>query len=500
MKSRKLMQLSQQKRLEPQIQWLRAAAAAQHQPVEASDLLQISFVDWCHSLRIKTPDGLAPFKMFDWQRETAELIAGENAVKGRQIVVLSSRQTGKTSLFLALMTYFSLAREQFTGVLIHKTQKDSGQLARRVKLLMPSLKLTTDNLSLFEFPTGSMLHFRSANPSRGAEGAEGAGRGTPSADCCFIDEAAFLSNLKDVLGVIGPALTWGSPKISALVSTAGSKTGHYYSLLAEAAGGSEKLEALLEGIRQGTEKPFQILNREGPGPIGVISNWRCIPEFAAEPDFLGRIQAELNISDSQVASEFEMVFSAAVDSAVFGFNLVMAAQSEEISPPKQYDVIYCGCDPAGQGKDYACFLALRKVEENGKSIYEVCDLYRKRTGVAEQHLNALIQKIDILRPLAVTIEKNSMGQIWLENLAGYGGTVIEGFTTSASSKPMLIGRLQIALERGVLRIPKGSVIVDELLAFRRTDAGKLEAGGNAHDDTVMALALSLSAAKFNINR
>ena len=91
-----------------------------------------------------------------------------------------------------------------------------------------------------------------------------------------------------------------------------------------------------------------------------------------------------------------------------------------------------------------------------------------------------------------------MGQIWLENLTGLGlPCQVEGFSTTAVSKPVLIGRLQIALERGVLRIPKGSVIVDELLAFRRTDSGKLEAGGNAHDDCVMALGLALQAARFN---
>ena len=132
--------------------------------------------------------------------------------------------------------------------------------------------------------------------------------------------------------MIGPALTWGNPKLSILIGTAGSKASHYYHLLAEAAGGAERLEALLEGIRQGTEQPFQILNREGPGPIAVISNWRCIPEFAKEPDFLGRVQQELNLSDSQIASEYEMKFSAAVDSAVFGFESIMGAQIEAIGP------------------------------------------------------------------------------------------------------------------------------------------------------------------------
>ena len=99
-----------------------------------------------------------------------------------------------------------------------------------------------------------------------------------------------------------------------------------------------------------------------------------------------------------------------------------------------------------------------------------------------------------MKPIAATIEKNSMGQVWLEYLSGTNaGCQIEGFSTTASSKPVLIGRLQIALERGVLRIPKG-VIVDELLAYRRLENGRLEAGGNAHDDTVVALALALHAA------
>ena len=100
--------------------------------------------------------------------------------------------------------------------------------------------------------------------------------------------------------------------------------------------------------------------------------------------------------------------------------------------------------------------------------------------------------------MSVVIEKNAMGQVWLEHLAGGSrGQRIQGFSTTEASKNVLMGRLQIALEREVLKIPKGP-IVDELLAFRRTDKGKLEAGGNAHDDTCVALALALYASGFNL--
>ena len=501
MKSKSLIKLGRRKRFKSGIDWVDSRKSELEQLLKTSDsdLLTLPFPDWCETLKIKTPEGLRPFALFDWQRQTAELITGKNKVKGRQIVVLSSRQTGKTSLFLALGGHQAQAASHFTGVIIHKTGTDSGLLARRLKRFLGGVKLDPDNLSLQGFPNGAFLHFRSSNPNRGEEGAEQCGRGLESVDLTIVEESGHTANLKDVLGVVGPAMTWGNPKLSVLIGTAGTKASHYYNLLAKAAGGAERLETLLEGIRQGTEQPFQILNRDGPGPIGVISNWRCIPEFAAEPDFLTRVQQELNLSDAQIASEYEMVFSSAVDSAVFDFGLVVAAQTE-IQPYSQSanDVVYIGVDPAGQGKDFAVAIALKVERKGDKEVYSVVQMYRKRAGVSEQHLNAIAQTITKLDPICVTVEKNSMGQVWLENLAGLGFSCqIEGFATTASSKPVLIGRLQIALERGVLRIPKDSPIIDELLAYRRTDSGKLEAGGTAHDDTVIALALALQAAGFN---
>jgi len=460
--------------------------------------LSIPFDEWCESLKIKTPNGLAPFELFDWQGATAQLITGEAKAKGRQIVVLSSRQTGKTSLFLALGGYLAQSISHFTGVIIHKTGTDSGLLARRLKRFLNGVKLDPDNLSLLGFPNGAFLHFRSSNPGRGAEGAEACGRGLESVDLTIIEESGHTSNLSDVLGVVGPAMTWGNPKLSILIGTAGSKASHYYSLLAQSAGGADRLEALLEGIRQGTEEPFQILNREGLGPIGVISNWRCIPEFAAEEDFLGRVQQELNLSDSQIASEYEMIFSAAVDFAVFDFAAVMAAAVEpENFAVNRKAVYFVGVDPSGQGKDYSVAIILEAITKEKKECYRVAKMYRKRTGTSEQHLAAIAGLIEEYDPISTTVETNSMGSIWLENLSGLGlANEIDGFSTSQKSKQVIIGRLQIALERGVLEIPKGPIL-DELLAFRRTDKGRLEAGGKAHDDCVMALALALQAANYS---
>ena len=502
MKSKNLIALGRRKALSSQFDWLEQKRLALEKASGEGDLLEMTYPEWCKTLDIKTPEGLQPFSLYDWQLDTAIKLLGADSrtpTKGRQIVLLSSRQTGKTSMLLTMTDYMARSRRQLTAIMIHRTGDDAHDLCRRLKRFTGVSDFKTDNLSLLEYkPTGSVLYFRSGNPNRGEEGAIRAGQGISSADWIVIEESQDFANIKSVIGMVGPAATHGNPKLTILVGTAGSKQSYFYQQLSEAAGSSEKLEAVLSGIRAGTEKPFQILD-SGKGPIAIISNWRCIPEFAAEPDFLARIQSELGLSDEDVSKHYEMVFDSAITSSVYDFNLVMSAQAEDIEPHREYDVTFAGCDPAGMGKDFAVLVTIRKRTEGQKQIYEVIDIYRKQSGVSEQHLNAIAQRIEKLKPLCVTIEKNSMGQVWLENLAGLGfaGTQIEGFSTTSASKPVLIGRLQIALERGVLRIPKGSIIVEELLAYRRTDSGKLEAGGKAHDDCVIALSLALFSSGFN---
>lgn len=501
MKSKKLMNLGRRRSLKPQLDWLEQKRIELKESVisPSSVLLTQNFAEWCETLKIKTPQGLRPFTLFDWQRETARLIVGDAAMKGRTIVVLSSRQTGKTSMFLALGAYLSQATAQHTGVLIHKTQKDAGLLARRLKRFLSGVKLRTDSLGLLEFLNDSMLHFRSSNPARGEQGAEGAGRGLDSVDIVIIEEAGHTSNLAAVQGVIGPALTWGNPKISVLIGTAGSELSRYYSLLSQSAGGAAKLEKLLDGIRAGTEEPFQILNLGGPGPIGVVSNWRCIPEFAAETDFLGRVQRELNLSDEQIAAEYEMHFSAGGDQSVFDFALVMAAISGELDSVSEdidrYGIYYVGIDPAGAGEDFTVCCVIQKLN---KQKFRVAAFYRKRKGTSEQHLSRIAEMIRLYYPQHTLCESNSLGQLYVENLTSVSpGISIGGHHTSQQSKELIVGKINLALEQGAIAFPKGD-IPDELLSFRRTGANskRLEAAPGAHDDCVIALGLALHAARF----
>lgn len=493
------MTLGRRKALSPTLTWLeeKRAELENSSVSNSTELLTLSFPEWCQSLKIKTPNGLRPFELFDWQKQTAELMTGDRALVGRTIVVLSSRQTGKTSLFLALGAYFAQSTAQMTGVYVHKTGKDSGLLARRLKRFLSGLKLRTDSLGLIELVNNSMLHFRSANPARGDEGAEGAGRGLDSVDVVIIEESGHTSNLAAVQGVIGPAMTFGYPRLSVLVGTAGSEISHYHKLLAESAGGADRLKTLLEGIRQGTEKPFQILNREGPGPVGVISNWRCVDEFRNEPDFLGRVQRELNLSDEQIASEYEMVFSSGGDSAVFDFALVQQAATGEVDGAEDIQrggIYYAGVDPAAAGKDFTVCAILH----HSHGIYRLAAVYRKRSGTSESHLGSISDLLNAYNPISTVVEANSIGALYLENLTAVcRGQHIQKFVTTQTSKELLTGKITLALERGELIFPPG-VARDELLSFRRSgnNGQKLGAATGSHDDVVIALGLALVAAQY----
>lgn len=392
------------------------------------------------------------------------------------------------------MAYLALSRQQFSGLLIHRTTADAHLLCRRVKKFLPQgTRLLSDSLSLLEFAeTQSMLYFRSSNPKLGAEGAEQTGRGLESIDLALVEEASHTANLKDVVGVVAPTMTWGHPGNLVFVGTAGSKQSYYYQHLGKAAEGDNALEVLLAGIRAGKTLPYQELIAP-TGQIGVVTNWRAIDRFKNEPDFLGRVKKEFDLSDEQIASEYELHFDSSADSAVFDFADVQRSIGGDLEPPNKKDVYFAGIDPSAQGKDYCVCVVLRQLDKG----FQVVRLYRRRKQPSEVHLNTIADIIKRYDPVQTVCETNSIGQLYLESLASVcTAQSIEGFHTSQPSKEAAVGRSILALERGELKIPPGSPIIQELLSFRRTETGKLEAGGSAHDDCVIALALALTAAEY----
>lgn len=468
--------------------------------VSDSQLLDMSFPDFCRSLKIKTDTGLKPFELFDWQERFIDVLL-ENPKT--PITLLSSRQTGKTAMVLALLVWLSLSRYQFSGLVIHRKGEDSRQLARRTKRFIPDgIRLTSDSLSLIEFrDTQSELHFRSSNPKTGEVGAESCGRGLSSISAVVLEEASHSQNVKDILRVVGPTLTWSDMGNIIMIGTAGPKRSYFYDSLVNAYGSSQQLERTLEDVRQKTIEPFQV--SKSKNRIGIITNWRSIPQFANEPDCLERIAREQDLTEGMVQSEHELHFDSDTSTAVFDFKQVLAAQQGNFEDAIEDGVYFCGLDGSGAPRpgrkdgDFTCAVILRKDDEGKLSVVK---LYRKRNISFERRYAELSELLNSYRPVYTLVEANDgLGQSYHEQiLSACPSLDIERFVNSDTRKANAIGKIQLALERQDLSIPK-SPITDELLSFQVLDNGRMEGiGRGVHDDTVMALAMAVQASNYGI--
>lgn len=96
----------------------------------------------------------------------------------------------------------------------------------------------------------------------------------------------------------------------------------------------------------------------------------------------------------------------------------------------------------------------------------------------------------------IMAESNSMGEPIIEQLQR-DGLPVRGFTTTNATKAQIIEALGLAFERGDLRILPDPVLIGELQAYEmdRLPSGMVRYGApeGMHDDTVMSLALALSA-------
>lgn len=464
-------------------------------------LLEVPFIEWCQSLKIKTDKGLQPFELFDWQEQFATLLLDNPRTP---ITLLSSRQTGKTALVLALLVWLALSRHQFSAVVIHRKGEDSRQLARRAKKFIPDgTRLESDSLSLIEFAvTGSQLHFRSCNP-RQEDGHEGVGRGLNSCDLAVIEEASHTSNVREITGILGPTLTHSSMATVLQIGTAGRKQSTYYRGLSEAYGGATQLESILEGIREGRLDPFQV--QRSAGRIAVITNWRAIARFRDEgkdasgrPNYLNRIQREQDLSDGQVNSEHELIFDSDKTLSIFDFKDVQACQGGDWEPPSDEGVYFAGIDGSGRPRpgrkgDFTVCVIVEKLSDIS---FRVVRLYRKRGLTFERRYLEICGILNDYAPIKSFVEANDgLGQTYEENLlAGCPGLDIERFANTRQRKANLIGKIEMTLERRRIQIPK-SPIIDELLSFQSFDDGSMGAAGkDAHDDAVIALGLALEAA------
>jgi len=108
-------------------------------------------------------------------------------------------------------------------------------------------------------------------------------------------------------------------------------------------------------------------------------------------------------------------------------------------------------------------------------------------------LTKLATEYGVVKVLA---ESNSIGEPQIEQLQSEG-LPIEGFATTAQSKPKIIQALALALEKNTIKLTDDIIGAQELASYTMTQSAgggwKYSAPTGGHDDTVIARAIGLYA-------
>ena len=433
-------------------------------------------------------------KPWPWQVALVDQVMADWGERS-SYVFAKSRQCGASEGVVSLLLWLALVagsglvpgvERGFTALVASRTQADAWLLGRRLRRMVRSLgiDLETDALNLAVFPNGSTIMFRSADP-------DSVGRGIESINAVFLDEFSFYDEQGRTLEAIAPSMTSVSNSKLFVVSTPNGKGDEFWRLLTTPISEPE-LEQKFEGIRSETEPPFQII---AGSPRLILLNWREV--YPGDRGFLERIKTELNLTEATIRQEYEMEFLSGSEDFIFSLPLVRACTRGALEPePDTRAVYFAGVDVATSSSKASDFTVCCVIRRSGGNSFSVVRLYRRKTGTSQEHLAAIADILESFQPIATTIESNGPGAVWIEGLAGLNlPTTLEGFNTSRPTKESLIARLLLAMERGDIIFPDGPII-QELLSFRRDSTGKLEAANGAHDDAVMALALSLHAARY----
>ena len=102
------------------------------------------------------------------------------------------------------------------------------------------------------------------------------------------------------------------------------------------------------------------------------------------------------------------------------------------------------------------------------------------------------------------VEVNNQGDVFFEMLRKKVGNLVQPFTTTTKTKPMIIEELAVDFEQGNISLPDTDYLIDELEAFTyifdpRTRRVKYSAPEGVHDDCVMSLAIC-NHARLNLSQ
>jgi hypothetical protein len=454
-------------------------------PTNKSDskiIIPEKWVDFAQLTDIRSSGTVAKFDPYDYQKELVRLLSERSAI------ICKSRQTGVSETIISFLLWKACRNPGYLAAVYSKTQTDSSLLARRVRRMITSLglKTTTDNVGDVEIEGGGRLLFRPSGIN--------SGRGIESVCDVFLDECGFMEHAQQVLQSIAPAMAMVDDSKIFIVSTPNGRSGFYYDVLNQS-NGQIDVEAECQAITTHKSKPFKHWVDED-GYAKCLIHWKAVPKYRNNPNFLEDIRKSKKLTQSQIDQEYQLSFTSS-DTNVFEYASVMAIVNGEFEKTRDSKATYwAGLDIAWMGTDATVLIVLKEL--NG--VYSVVHLYRAKKRTSEVNLFNISKVIETYAPFKnFSVESNNGGNFYLESLVNsFPNQKFEAIKTTEQSKISMIQRLVLAIESKVLQVPD-SIIINELLNFRKTDDNKLQAASGSNDDCVMALAFALQTSGFSRN-
>lgn len=392
-------------------------------------------------------------KLFDWQKEVFDWFES----KKKTAVILSPRQCGKSFLCLALLLKVAAEQAKSTSIVVEPT------LAQSRKMFNDFMKAIGDS-GVIEKANESLLHIRFINKSeilfKSAE-QEDALRGYTVSGILVLDECAFIP--KKIIDIVLPMTTVHKASIL-ICSTPLTTDGYFYEMY--------------NCWDSETQRSFNWAKYDRSAMI--------TPEQIA---FYKRTYSK-NKFTTEILGQFLQN-----DGALF-----TGIENCVIDEPGERDNLYFGIDwGSGNGQDNTAITCLNG---DGKMVF--IEYFNDKTPT--EQIDRIVRLIEQYQPIKITVESNSIGNIYFDMLQKRVKRRILKFTTTNDSKNKIIDKLGVALENKEIGILRDEELLTELrmYAAERTKTGKItyNAPSGYKDDAVMSLAIcwdSLFTNKGNYN-
>ena len=443
-------------------------------------LIKDNWYDFACNCKIRSGQEIVYFIPYEYQRKLIEIVE-----RNKRIVIAKTRQLGITETICNYFLWKALSLNGYLAVIFSKTQSDTSNVAKRLRRQIESLgvKTKTDSLTDIEFFNGGRILFRNSTPN-GARGLE-------SVSDLLFDESAFIDEIDEIYKAAIPCTTVVGDKAKIIIlSTPNGQSGFYWEKLATDF--EVDVLGICEDIKVELKPSFYSLEKDGIAKVFI--HWKEHPKFSLNPNYLEDIEKQYGLSKDIVEQEYNLSFTSS-NTLVFNPLLVYQAVEDKEKIQLLDGKVYFGLDTASIGSDYT---VLTVVKYTKKEI-GIIDFYRKNKQSSQVNILKISEYIDKYKPVKIGIETNGIGQIYLEQLSTIvNPTLFEPYRVTQENKSELITRLSLALEKNILKLPRNTPYIKELLSFKK-DGKKLEAIAGSHDDCVMSLAFAIAVTPFRIN-